>query len=174
MAQSKKDRLQRKRRKASQARKRAPKGSPRRKRAKKRERRLVAALKRLNAKLRRLRIDWNGHEPIPLRYRRQRKAVRFVLRVTECFVSSTGRRDSDTYHGYRLGPRATDLGSNGPGEQPEVQAQRALLAEYGAGAFLELFGPDNTLWVKNGRQYTASEGEYLETLHDNHTHFVMA
>lgn len=136
--------------------------------------RLASLIAEATALLKSARIDWNGCTPIPKRFKRQRKAVRWVLRkVPGVYVSSTLRTSSDTYHGTRLGPRATDLGSGDPSETPERKAQHALYEKFGPEAFLELFGPDNYPWVKNGFTYTASEGEMLETLHDNHTHFVM-
>lgn len=134
-----------------------------------RARKLTDLLKRAIAARR---IDWNGCEPLPLTRRKARRAVRWILNnVDGLYVSSTVRYDSSTYHGPSQ-RRAVDFGSNGPGEGPEREAQRKLLEHFGPEYFLELFGPDNAGWVKNGRVYTASEGEYLETLHDNHTHLA--
>lgn len=35
---------------------------------------------------------------------------------------------------------------------------------------LELFGPDNDKWLKNGQHMAIAEGDPLETLHDTHCH----
>lgn len=121
-------------------------------------------------KIRQGRIDWNGCEPLPLSARKIRKAARYALNTVDgLYISSTVRYDSDTYHGPRQ-RRAVDFGSDDPNEGPEREAQKVLLEHFGPGYFLELFGPTNEGWVKNGSVYTASEGEFLETLHDNHTH----
>ena len=118
------------------------------------------------------RIDWNGHEPLPLTRRKARKATRWILNEVEgLYVSSTVRFDSVTFHGPSQ-RRAVDFGSDDPNEGPEREAQRKLLEHFGPEFFLELFGPDNPGWVKNGQVYTADEGEFLETLHDNHTHMA--
>jgi hypothetical protein len=39
-----------------------------------------------------------------------------------------------------------------------------------AGDYLELFGPDNAVQVRNGQRFAFSEGEALENLHDTHVH----
>lgn len=133
------------------------------------------ALRRLNKLLERIRkgrIDWNGCEPLPVSRRKARRAAKWVLsEVDGLYISSTVRYDSVTFHGPQQ-RRAIDFGSNDSSERPEREAQHLLLAHFGAEYFLELFGPDNEGWVKNGSTYTASEGEYLETLHDNHTHMA--
>jgi hypothetical protein len=123
-------------------------------------------------KIRQGRIDWNGCEPLPLSRRKARKAAAWVLHhVDGLYISSTVRYDSVTYHGPSQ-RRAIDFGSDDPREGPERKAQHKLYEHFGAAYFLELFGPDNDHWVKNGSPYTASEGEYLETLHDDHTHMA--
>lgn len=128
---------------------------------------LKRATELLRAAKKALVIDWNGHEPIPDRFPRQRKAVRWVLRQgLGVYVSSTFRRTSGTYHGPALGPRAVDLGSDDPTNEAEGKAQDALLRKYGASGFLELFGPRGW-YVKNGVRY---EGHFPN--HDDHTHFV--
>lgn len=53
-----------------------------------------------------------------------------------------------------------------------VDAQRFLIARFGCGAFLELFGPDNVANCDEGRRITMAEGSALETLHDTHIHVV--
>lgn len=128
--------------------------------------------KLIQRKIREGRIDWNGCEPLPLSRRKARRAARWALNNVEgLYISSTVRYDSDTYHGPSQ-RRAVDFGSDDPSELPERQAQHRLYDHFGPSYFLELFGPDNAEWVKNGVTYTASEGEYLETLHDNHTHMA--
>lgn len=135
--------------------------------------RAMRKLRGLMKKVREMeRIDWNGHEPLPLSRRRARKAAKYILReVPGLYISSTVRYDSVTYHGPSQ-RRAIDFGSDDPSERPEREAQKLLLKKFGPGFFLELFGPDNDGWVKNGQVYTASEGEFLETLHDNHGHMA--
>ncbi len=122
--------------------------------------------KLIQRKIRQGRIDWNGHEPLPLNRRKIRKALRWVLNNVEgVYVSSTVRYDSVTYHGPSQ-RRAVDLGSDDPSEQPEKAAQRALLERFGAGYFLELFGPDGW-YVKNGVKYS---GVFPD--HGDHDHLA--
>lgn len=170
--------LRRKRRRAKQGRKRQLRlfrragkvGHSKRAGILGRQARELTAL--IQRQIRQGRIDWNGCEPLPLSRRKTRRALRWVLdQDLGVYVSSTVRYDSVTYHGPSQ-RRAVDLGSDDPSERPERRAQRALFNRFGAAYFLELFGPENGPWVKNGVSYVATEGEYLETLHDNHTHFA--
>lgn len=127
-------------------------------------------LKGLLNQIRKGRIDWNGNEPLPLSRRKMRRAAKWVLsEVDGLYISSTVRFDSVTYHGPSS-RRAIDFGSDDIAERPEREAHSLLLEHFGPEYFLELFGPDNSGWVRNGSTFTASEGEFLETLHDNHVH----
>ncbi len=133
---------------------------------------LTGQLAKVTRRIRQGRIDWNGCEPLPLSRRKARRAAAFILAEVEgLYISSTVRADSVTYHAPWL-RRAIDFGSDDPDEVPERLAQRRLLERFGAAFFLELFGPDNPNWVKNGETFTATEGDFLETLHDNHTHMA--
>lgn len=122
--------------------------------------------KLIQNKIRQGRIDWNGCEPLPLSRRKTRKALHWVLNNVEgVYVSSTVRYDSATYHSPSQ-RRAVDLGSDDPNEGPEKEAQNALLRKFGAGYFLELFGPDGW-YVKNGVVYS---GVFPD--HGDHDHFA--
>jgi len=122
--------------------------------------------KLIQQKIREGRIDWNGCEPLPLSRRKTRKALRWVLNNVEgVYISSTVRYDSDTYHGPSQ-RRAVDLGSDDPGEGPEKAAQQALLDHFGAGYFLELFGPAGW-YVKDGVVYSG-----IFPGHGDHDHFA--
>lgn len=126
-------------------------------------RKLAGLIKRATAAAR---IGWNGYEPLPLSRRKTRKALRWVLNNVEgVYVSSTVRYDSDTYHGPSQ-RRAVDLGSDDPDNGPEKEAQQALLDHFGAGYFLELFGP-LPWYVKNGVVY---QGQFPD--HGDHDHFA--
>lgn len=83
----------------------------------------------------------------------------------KCWVSSTKRNWGTTsYHEVWL---AIDMA----GEWEDMVAfQRWLVSNFPEA--LEIFGPDNTHFVKDGRQYAASEGDPNEELHDNHGHFA--
>jgi hypothetical protein len=105
-------------------------------------------------------IDWEGNEKlsfVPLL-----AAVRTALTVDGLYVTSTtgGTHSSTSYH-YQA--KAVDFGSSGPGETPEITAQRLLLDTYGASYFAELFGPD-PWYVKNGVVYRGvfpAHGDHL-------------
>lgn len=126
----------------------------------------VRKLKRLvkRAKLA-LRIDWNGHTPVG--GKNLRKVIRYALANFDVYITSTngGTHSTTSYH-YRN--QAVDIGSNSAAEK--VRCQKALLKKFGPGMFAELFGPDNGAWVKDGSQYTARDGDALETQHDDHIH----
>lgn len=111
------------------------------------------------------RIDWNGYPRLthpPLL-----KAVRAALTVNGLYVTSTngGTHSPSSWH-YR--DRAVDFGSSGPGEGPEIAAQRLLLDKFGASYFAELFGPD-PWYVKNGVVYTG-----VFPAHGDHLHIAVA
>lgn len=111
------------------------------------------------------RIDWNGYPRLthpPLL-----DAVRKALTVDGLYVTSTngGTHSSTSWH-YK--DRAVDFGSSGPGEGPEIEAQRLLLEVFGASYFAELFGPD-PWYVKNGVVY---QGVF--PAHGDHLHVAVA
>jgi hypothetical protein len=97
-------------------------------------------------------------------------AKRFVQRAVNAglyITSTTGGRHSPTsYHYTRPLGRAVDVA--GPWEKM-IAFQRAESANR-AEEYLELFGPDNAVQVKNGQRFAFSEGEALENMHDNHVH----
>lgn len=91
-------------------------------------------------------------------------------------ATSDGHHSPTSFHYTKPLARAVDLGHRQPGTAKAradlVAFQKFLIREFGEGAFLELFGPDNAFAVKNGRRITLDEGSALETLHDNHVHVV--
>lgn len=72
--------------------------------------------------------------------------------------------------------RAVDLGvipllvGTAEARRRLVAFQAFLIDTFGPGTFHELFGPDNSLCVKNGVRITLLEGSDLEDMHDNHVH----
>lgn len=107
---------------------------------------LVAVKRNVQRKLAALAIDWNGCPP--LSSEALKDVARLVLRKTDCYITATtnGTHAVGSYH-YRR--RAIDFGSDGPGDQPEAEAQAALLDHFGATHFRELFGPLGW-YVKDG------------------------
>lgn len=97
-------------------------------------------------------------------------AKQFIVRAVNAglYVTSTtgGRHAPTSYHYDRPLGRAIDVA--GPWDKM-VAFQRAESASR-AGEYLELFGPDNGVQVKNGQRFAFSEGEPLENLHDTHVH----
>lgn len=85
-------------------------------------------------------IDWNGHPA--LSNDNVRKCARVALNAhPDLFITATsdGTHTPTSYHYQHM---AFDAGSSGRyGEAPEIAAQEALLAKFGAGFFRELFGP---------------------------------
>ena len=124
--------------------------------------RAMKFLTRLITRLRReQKVDWNGNAPLthpPLL-----KAARVALAVKGTYITSTtGGKHSPTSWHYKA--KAFDIGSNGPGEKPEIEAQQRLLSQFGAGYFAELFGPDNW-YVKNGVKYSGVFPGHHDHLH---------
>jgi hypothetical protein len=97
-------------------------------------------------------------------------AKKFVVRAVNAglYVTSTtgGKHTATSYHYAQPLGRAVDVA--GPWDKM-VAFQRAESARR-AGDYLELFGPDNAVQVKNGQRFAFSEGEALENLHDTHVH----
>lgn len=126
----------------------------------------VKAIKKLDRLIKKAareqRIDWNGCEALtskPLC-----RAIRHALATADgLYITSTtgGTHSPGSYH-YQ--DRAADFGSNGPGESPEIEAQEALLREFGAGYFAELFGPAGW-YVKNGTVYSGTFPAHHDHLH---------
>lgn len=110
-----------------------------------------------------LKIDWSGKPP--LTYEPLLKTIRYVQRVVPAvFVTSTngGTHSSTSWH-YQN--RAWDGGSDGSrGEEPEKEAQEALLKRFGAHYFAELFGPCNW-YIKNGVKYSGTFPNHGDHLH---------
>ena len=128
-----------------------------------RDKKAIRKLNRLIAKeVKSRRIDWNGcpelsYEPI-------RQATRLALEVANgLYVTATtnGTHSPTSWH-YQS--RAVDFGSGGPGEEPEKEAQQALLDAFGAGHFAELFGPDGW-YIKNGVKYPGVFPGHADHLH---------
>lgn len=118
-------------------------------------------------RLTKLRINWNGCPH--LGYRPLLKAIRLALDSADgLFITATtnGTHSPTSWH-YK--ERAADFGSNGiHGEQPEIEAQNALLNAFGAGYFAELFGPDD-FYVKDGVVYPG-----VFPGHSDHLHVAVA
>jgi hypothetical protein len=97
-------------------------------------------------------------------------AKKFVVRAVNAglYVTSTtgGKHAPTSYHYDKPLGRAVDVA--GPWDKM-VAFQRAESARRAAD-YLELFGPDNTVQVRNGQRFAFSEGEALENLHDTHVH----
>lgn len=100
---------------------------------------------------------------------------RFIVRATRAglvVTSTTGGAHAAT--SYHYSGRAVDVGLPGPligtakGKRRMVRFQRAEARH--PSRFLELFGPANSLCVKNGRRLSLAEGTALEDLHDTHVH----
>jgi hypothetical protein len=91
----------------------------------------------------------------------------------DCVVSSTYRAtvipqsNPNSFHGPNVSPgKAVDLvGSRMTEYQKDVFDRRR-----GDGHLLELFGPTNSLALKNGAPTALAEGTFLENLHDTHVH----
>jgi len=121
-------------------------------------RRIIAdkkAIKKLNGLIAKERksqkdIDWNG---LPhLTNASVLRCLKVALKVPGLFLTATtnGVHSPGSYH---YSGRAFDGGSDGSqGETPEKTAQKLLLDTFGAGAFMELFGPCDW-YVKNGVLY---------------------
>lgn len=102
---------------------------------------------------------------------------RFIVRATRAglVVTSTtdGSHATNSFHFTRPG-QAVDVGLPGhlvgtaKGQRRMVRFQRREARH--PSRFHELFGPANSLCVKNGQRITLQEGTGLENLHDNHVH----
>lgn len=139
--------------------KRAPKAKAKRAGAR-------ARIKSLRAKIAAQRIDWGGYPPV--KGRTLRKGIRIAARYGLVVTSTTGGTHAPG--SYHYSGRAVDLASGSSRQM--VRAQQAILKEIGAASILELFGPDNAAWVKNGAQIAGAEGSALEQQHDNHIHLA--
>jgi hypothetical protein len=93
-----------------------------------------------------------------------------------CAVSSLYRAtvipqsNPNSYHGPNVNPgKAGDLVGGGMlAYQRDFYKRRK-----GDPRALELFGPANSLWLKNGQPTSGAEGSFLEQLHDSHTHIAV-
>jgi hypothetical protein len=97
-------------------------------------------------------------------------AKRFIVRAVNAglyVTSTTGDTHTPTsYHYAKPLGRAVDVA--GPWEKM-IAFQRAESAAR-PGDYLELFGPDNAVQIKNGQRFAFAEGQPLENLHDTHVH----
>ena len=94
-----------------------------------------------------------------------RSAIAVGVTVFGCYVTSTKRNWGTT--SYHEVWKALDMAG------ARMADFQRWLVKNRPGA-LEVFGPDNSAFVKNGQRYTATEGDGNETLHDNHTHYADA
>ena len=108
-------------------------------------------------------IDWNGHPA--LADANVKKCAQVALAANgDLFITATsdGVHTPTSYHYQHM---AFDAGSSGRyGEQPEIDAQEALLAKFGAGFFRELFGPAGW-YIKNGVKYAGTFPGHGDHLH---------
>lgn len=109
-----------------------------------------------------IRINWNGHPPLPLRCRKLRRAARIAIKAG-CYITSTsdGQHTSTSYH-YRR--RAFDAGSSDPSNRPEAEAQKRIVAKMGARKFNEVFGPA-PWYVKDGVRHAGRFPDHGDHLH---------
>jgi hypothetical protein len=113
----------------------------------------------------------SGH---PLNFDAAAKAEAAIAVVKfDCVVTSTYRStvlpqsNPDSFHGPNVNPgKAVDVaGSRMTQYQQDVFDRRR-----GDAHLLELFGPNNSLWLRLGNQQPEPEGTFLENLHDTHVH----
>lgn len=103
---------------------------------------------------------------------------RFIVRATRAglvVTSTTGGSHARTsFHFSKPLGRAVDVGlpatlvGTEKGKRRMVRFQRAEARH--PSRFFELFGPANSLCVKNGQRISLTEGSALENLHDTHVH----
>lgn len=74
---------------------------------------------------------------------------------------------------YHYSGRAVDVAApmTAAGIKLMSDFQRKLVKE--PSKYVELFGPVNDAWVKNGVRFTEPEGAELENQHDNHVHIAI-
>lgn len=116
----------------------------------------------------------NGHSDRITRAVENDIAVAVVVYDLACTSTSDGypgdgRHTSTSLHYWQNNPDGSGLGraSDCAGARMvEYQHDRAK----DPSRYLELFGPDNNGWVKNGATFNEPEGTALENLHDSHVH----
>lgn len=108
------------------------------------------------------RVDWNGH---PALHGSVKECAKVALAAhPDLYITATtdGVHSPTSLH---YSEEAFDAGSSGRyGEAPEIAAQEALIEEYGAGHFQELFGPAGW-YVKNGQVFSGTFPGHGDHLH---------
>jgi hypothetical protein len=94
--------------------------------------------------------------------------VKFDLVVTSTFRATVIPESTATSnHGPNVDPgKAVDVA----GPRMTQYQQDAFDRRRGDSHLLELFGPNNALWLRLGNQQPEPEGTFLENLHDSHVH----
>lgn len=113
----------------------------------------------------------SGH---PLNFSAAAKAEAAIAVVKfECVVTSTFRStviagsNPSSFHGPNVNPgKAVDVA----GERMSAYQKDVFERRRGDSHLLELFGPTNTIALKNGGAISLAEGSALENLHDTHVH----
>lgn len=108
-------------------------------------------------------INWSGCPS--LTYEPLLKTVRLALNVADGLYITATTNGTHSPTSWHYSGHAVDFGSNGSrGESPEMEAQQALLDQFGAGYFAELFGPCRW-YVKNGIVYSGTFPGHGDHLH---------
>ena len=98
-----------------------------------------------------------------------RNAIARVVVLDGNYITSLDRNyvpPGGSATSYHMVGKALDCG---PSRTTQV---REYNLNIGNGNCLELFGPDNTLWIKYGADTGGAEGTPLENLHDSHNHLA--
>lgn len=98
-----------------------------------------------------------------------RNAIARVVVLDGNYITSLDRNyvpPGGSATSYHMVGKALDCG---PSRTTQV---REYNLNIGNGNCLELFGPDNTLWIKYGSDTGGAEGTALENLHDSHNHLA--
>lgn len=130
------------------------------KKAIKKLKRLISAEEKRIAKARV--VDWSGH---PALRGNVKDCAKVALNAhSDLYITATtdGVHSPTSLH-YEA--EAFDAGSSGRyGEAPEIAAQEALIEEFGADHFQELFGPAGW-YVKNGQVFSGTFPGHGDHLH---------
>lgn len=94
--------------------------------------------------------------------------VKFDLIVTSTFRTTViADSSASSNHGPNVDPgKAVDVA----GARMTQYQQDVFNRRRGDSHLLELFGPNNALWLRLGNQQPEPEGTFLENLHDTHVH----
>jgi hypothetical protein len=123
-------------------------------------------------------VEWhpymaNGSNPLVIQAVKDEMAiavVRFGLAVTSLYRATViPQSNPNSYHGPNVRPgKAGDAA--GPMSKMLAYQRDAFIRGRGQANFLEVFGPSNAEWLRNGQVDPEPEGTFLENLHDTHVH----